>query len=227
MLELRFENPFRLQFVSSRTGAEAVGTTTTLVAHLERPLQADGHRPRVRIERADFFLLQQADGETAHILARRDGRTDEIAPLALSNALLKTTAIEELSAVGLLVDGKQLAGASFRLTYGLHSILPFLPDPYTANFELPRTSPSRIAPAALIARVSWPNPLSPSLSFTVSSRRGEPHDIRGLPPAAPPVREEENEQIRSCARFSTGRSATPHRNPCSCSTCRAMPTSSA
>ena len=195
-LELRFENPFRLQFVSSRTGAEAVGTTTTLVAHLERPLQADGHRPRVRIERANFLLSQQADGETAHILARRDGPTDEIAPLALSNALLKTTAIEELSAVGLLVDGKQLAGASFRLTYGLHSILPFLPDPYTANFELPRTSPSRIAPAALIARVSWPNPLSPSLSFTVSSRRGEPHDIRGLLPAAPPVREEENEQVR-------------------------------
>jgi hypothetical protein len=195
-LELRFENPFRLQFVSSRKGAEAVGTSATLVAHLDRPLQADGHRPRVRLERASFFLSQQADGETAHIFARRDAPTDEIAPLALSNALLKTTPIEELSTVGLLVDGKQLAGAAFRLTYGLHAILPFLPDPYAANFEIPRTSPSRVAPAALVARVSWPNPLSPSLSFTVSSLRGEAHDIRGLLPAAPPAPAEGNEQVR-------------------------------
>jgi hypothetical protein len=181
-LELLFEDRFQLEFVSSRNGAEAVVVSATLLAHLDRPLQADGGRPRIRMTGATVFLAQNNRGDTVHIFARQRSEPGKFVPLALANALLKTTPVEELKAVGLLMAGKQVAGASLRLTYGLHAIYPFLPDPYAANFDLFRRPDDVRSTVRLTSVTTWSGPDSPSLALLISDAAANAGDLVALLP---------------------------------------------
>jgi hypothetical protein len=182
-LELLFDRQFQLQYVSSRDGAEAMVAGATVVAHLDRPRQADGGRPRVRMPGATVFLSQRAGDDTLHVFAHGRAEPGTIVPLALANALLRTTPVEELAAVGLLVAGKQLAGAALRAIYGLEAILPFLPDPYTINFDPLRRAGDLRPTSRLTAVVTWSGPDSPALRLLLSRARGDGGDLVGLLPA--------------------------------------------
>ena len=178
-IELHLTGDFRLHFVSSRSGAEAVVATVPATAHLDRPLQANDRRPRVHFEAANVSLFSAPSfgGEFVMLAASRpvDGR--EIVPLALSNALLKVNTADTLTLWGALGNGHQVTGAALRLTFGLHAILPFLPDPYAADFGAPNDALDASAKARLTTAIVWAGPLSAALAPSIAPTGDQVMDL--------------------------------------------------
>ncbi|MFY2559934.1 hypothetical protein ACN469_20100 [Corallococcus terminator] len=182
-LELTFEEPFPLRFVASREGAEALIGNATLSAHLDRPLHADGSRPRVRAPRTVFYLSQRSEDVNVHVFAHRRSEPGELVSLALANALLKTTPVEALILVGVLRDGARVEGAFLRLTWSLHDVVPFLPDPYAANFETRRRLADVPSAFRLTSVTAWPDPDLPQLTLRITHSAEGVGDLAQLLPA--------------------------------------------
>jgi hypothetical protein len=171
-VEVLYEKPIIVRYFSQQTGVEALTTTGTAVAHLDRPLQADGSRLRIRMPNAVNLLYEDRNG----IFVSLSGFMLEVfgsvfipqpkIALALSNALLKATPVRALSLFGKLQPNNQLENGSLKLNFGLYLLLPTLPDPYAANISIfrGRDRTDRIT-AILIATVQWDDPAVSRLSF--------------------------------------------------------------
>jgi hypothetical protein len=171
-VEVLYEKPIAIRYFSQQTGVEALTTTGTALAHLDRPLQADGSRLRIQILNAVNLLYEDRNG----IFVSLSGFIPEVfgsvfipqpkIALALSNALLKTTPVRALSLFGKLQPNNQLENGSLKLNFGLCLLLPTLPDPYAANISIfrGRDRTDRIT-AILIATVQWDDPAMSRLSF--------------------------------------------------------------
>lgn len=148
----------------SEPGRESVWCKGRTVAHLDRPLAADGGRLAVRMPAATLTLVNDADGTTATVAGFDDAarRSPHLA-LALENALLTVRPTERFEVTGPLV-GDHLPSGVATLHFSARRVLPTLPDPYAANFE-----PSRIdeEQGAVTARIIWPTADSPTLSVVV------------------------------------------------------------
>jgi hypothetical protein len=125
-IELGVAGDFRVHFVSSRSGPEAIVSTVPATAHLDRPLQASGKRPRVRFDAANIslFSVPSLGGEFVMLDASRRVDAREIVSLALSNALLKVNTADAITLWGALGEGQQVTGATLRLAFSLYAILP-------------------------------------------------------------------------------------------------------
>ncbi len=180
-IDLHFASDFRLHFASSRGGAEAVFATVPATAHLDRPLQANGRRPRVHFEAANvsLFSTRELGGDFVGLSASRPIEASEIVPLAISNALLKVNPPDALTLWGALGDGQQVTGATLRLAFGLRAILPFLPDPYAADFAPPADALDGSAKARLTTAIVWGGPLSAALASSIAPSGDEPVDLAG------------------------------------------------
>ncbi len=178
-IELHLTGDFRLHFVSSRSGAEAVVATVPATAHLDRPLQANDRRPRVHFEAANvsLFSAPSLGGEFVMLAASRPVDVREIVPLALSNALLKVNTADTLTLWGALGSGQQVTGAALRLTFVLHAILPFLPDPYAADFGAPNGALDTSAKARLTTAIVWAGPLSAALALSIAPTGDQVMDL--------------------------------------------------
>jgi hypothetical protein len=172
-VEVLYEKPIAIRYSSQQTGIEGLITTTgTAVAHLDRPLQADGSRLRIRIPNVFNLLYEDQNG----IYVRLRGFIPEVVgsvfipkpkiALALSNALLNTTPVKTLILFGKLQPNNQLENGGLRLNFGLYLLLPTLPDPYAANISIfrGRDRTDRIT-AILSTTVQWDVPEVSRLSF--------------------------------------------------------------
>ena len=174
-IEVLYEKPITVRYFSEQTGVEALITTGTAIAHLDRPLQADGSRLSIRMPSAVNLLYEDQNGIFVSLI----GLIPEVfgtvsipqskIALALSNALLKTTPVRALSLFGKLQADNQIENGFLRLNFGLYLLLPTLPDPYAANISIFRGRGSRIGSdqltASLISTVQWQVPEAPTLSF--------------------------------------------------------------
>ena len=163
-IDVAFDKQHKLTFLSSDEGIDAILASATVAANLDRPLHADGTRSAFHCQDSVFRIIEDSSGHNVQISAVIPrpilifSPPVKLLPLALSNALLLTEPAEVLTLAGRdLVDGSFVVGGNLTSLFGLHGILPILPDPYTANYDLPREifrSPS----AWLVSRASWEDP---------------------------------------------------------------------
>jgi hypothetical protein len=185
-LEIRFGKPFAMWFFSSRTGFDALQAVGTAQPHLDRPLASDGGRIDNPID-VTYALLEQPTGKELFLASNQtpDNARGPIA-LALTNALLTTTRIRQISLHGPLASPVRIDNGVLNLYFGLYQILPTLPDPYAANFEpiLDRDTPD--AAAAVHVQIAWPAPDAATMTVELTSATGTYTTV--LPPTPPPSR---------------------------------------
>ncbi len=159
-------------YLSSSTN-ELLFTAGSIAVHLDRPLSATG--ARFPYQSLATLLLDQS--QTATVMVIVGGRPDDrsrIIPLALENALLGVDAPELFTLAGAL-QGTQLLNCAVGLYFDLRWLLPTLPDPYAANFNLSlvRRESDTASVGTALAVTTWLGQNSaPKLDFVL------------LPPAA-------------------------------------------
>ena len=167
-----FTKPFFFSFVSGRKGFDSIAYQTELTGHVDRPLKADGGRLPIEV-RGTVVLLQDAVSTTVGIESnsRLPGGFNAMA-VALTNALVTITPVQRLSLNGTLTDGVKVDQGTLAIHSGIYQVLPFLPDPYAANFTLRRTQDAPLADTFFRATVIWPGPHQPTLDIALDSPDG-------------------------------------------------------
>jgi hypothetical protein len=177
-IDILYDKPFTIRYFSQKFGGEVLETKGTGVAHLDRPLQADGSRLGIRIPDTTSIISENHNGifvSLNGLLSDRLGAFDVPQPkiaLALSNALLKATSVKRLSLFGQVQTDNRLEKGSLKLFFGLYHLLPTLPDPYAANISNFRRRNSPVGSdqltASLSAALQWEVPESPILHFSLT-----------------------------------------------------------
>jgi hypothetical protein len=170
-IEMLYPRAFPLRFLSLKRGVEVLLVTGTAVAHLDRPVRADGGRLGITISGADLFLFEDAVGLSVTVIGSNPAPVapkvlEEPLALALVNALLKTSPPRLLTLFGQIDPAlpSQVRSGDLHLHLDLYLILPTLPDPYAANFSVPPESRGS-ALAKLDSHVHWSAPETQVLSF--------------------------------------------------------------
>jgi hypothetical protein len=155
---------FTLAFLST-PAEELLGALGEAAGHLDRPLTATGQRFPYS---AAAFLLQThtATSDLLFLLAFRPDEHKPIFPLALTNALLGVDAPTILVVEGVL-NGLILQPAAVGWYFNLRWLLPTLPDPYAANFDLTAIPPEPpLTAGTILAAAAWRGG-DPVLGFTL------------------------------------------------------------
>jgi hypothetical protein len=179
-MDLHYTQPFPLQFFSE-SGLEALTLQGTAVGHLDRPLRSDGTRLGLLFPRGVLELFENATGRFAlflgifpRVVVSAGPPPEQPFAFALTNALLvakgipasSSTDILTLSLFGALDRAVPLAmpAGTLALRFVLYVLLPALPDPYAANFDVP-VNELNDPLAELDAKVRWSAPETPELTF--------------------------------------------------------------
>jgi hypothetical protein len=163
-LEFATLKQFALTFLSTPS-EELLAAAGDATAHLDRPEDATG----ARFPYTAGALLLQAHTATADrlfLLAARPDVPKPIFPVALTNVLLGVDAPAVLVVEGVL-NGLAVQPAVVALYFNLRWLLPTLPDPYAANFDL-SVVPQEPPPTAgtVLAVTVWRGG-DPQLGFTL------------------------------------------------------------
>jgi len=170
---------------------EILATAAALVAHLDRPLAADGGRLGPAMPGLVVTFQTPAAGGVLIGGQAPPGAAPPIA-LALRNALLVTTPPASLFVAGQFTASlDELNSGTLLLSFGLETLLPTLPDPYAANFLPRREREAGVAGAPsslLLATVSW-TPAATALRFTDAALTPRSLGVTplGATPTAPPA----------------------------------------
>ncbi|MCX6629464.1 MAG: hypothetical protein NTW28_17745, partial [Candidatus Solibacter sp.] len=164
-IELNRAASFPCWYFHLESGAEAVLTRAQVTMHIDRPMRASGERLESRI--AALHLLER-DEAGSRIALRGRQQIGEFQPfaLALPNALLTVAdpVLLELNAM-LSAPGEMRSGA-LHLALPLYQLLPTLPDPYAANFDL-KTNIRADDGTRVVATVIWTEPFDAHLDITL------------------------------------------------------------
>ncbi|HET9524132.1 MAG TPA: hypothetical protein VFO90_07865, partial [Terrimicrobiaceae bacterium] len=169
-LEAAFEEPHTIKLLSSHEGIDAVLVSASVAAHLDQPRYADGSRPAFRAVNAALRLFEDPAGTTLQVSAAAlprpggVGRAPRMSPLALANALLRTTPAQTLSLSGRIAQQSSVPAGTLVLSYGLFGLLPILPDPYASNSDVLPLETGSAPPAAVFASLTWSSVASPNLA---------------------------------------------------------------
>jgi hypothetical protein len=139
----------------STPNQELLLCTGSVTAHLDRPLAATGARFPYRA--GALLLLDHSSTATLlFLLASRPDIRTPIIPLDLENALLGVDAPAVLVLSGTL-QGLNITKSIVGLYFDLRWLLPTLPDPYAANFDLTLIPPEsdQRSLATLLAVITW------------------------------------------------------------------------
>ena len=153
---------FLITFISTPGTETLIGLGNT-IAHLDRPLAADGHRYPFTAP-ASIGITIKSTGTQVTILARQTKLATTLQPLALENALIGVR-----PPYGLLLTG-EVVGTSFThvgvaVFFAAQWILPTLADPYAATFGIGFISQQQ--PGGLNVIALWPGGKNLALSFTL------------------------------------------------------------
>jgi hypothetical protein len=146
--------------------SETIYTLGEVTAHLDRPVRAAGTRFAYQ-SLSSFYLDQSPGGTEVIIVGARADAPSPVYSLALENALVGVDAPEVLLVAG-RIQGTQFLRAEVGWYFALRWLLPTLPDPYAANFNLDfliRESDEKSG-GTVLAVTSWPGQgKSPQLAF--------------------------------------------------------------
>ena len=157
---------------------EAVLILGKAIAHVDRPVAADGARIAVAMPSA-ILALVETPGATNVYLLGADAAAIQQPPfaLALENLLLRLQPPASLWLAGPLSEAG-IGSGTLNLRFQTRSLLPTLPDPYAASFEA--NSFVSDAPVGwLTASVIWPDPAHPLLDFAIEFNGQSAPDGKG------------------------------------------------
>jgi hypothetical protein len=174
---------------------EAVTAGSSLVAHIDRPLAADGSRLGPSMA-GTVAAYESISADSVLIVATALPTTGPTAPIAfaLHNALLVTTPPAALLVAGnYTATPAELDSGGVAVMFQLGGLIPTLPDPYAANF-MPDAQDSDVsamfgitqAPAELLALVLWNPTAGTQLSFATSEPASDVVNVQELPATPAP-----------------------------------------
>jgi hypothetical protein len=165
LINAEFRRPFLLWLISQRDGIDAVLATAHLSGHLDRPLRVDGSRFPLEID-GSLVILQRPEGGSVAIEAiAAQGAIRPMMAAALSNALLTITPPQQLFLNGSLEFGTQVESGTLVMASGIYRIVPILPDPYAANFEVLQGRDEPLGTSQVRATIVWPDRDHPALEM--------------------------------------------------------------
>jgi len=154
-------NPFVYAFLASATGELLIGGGEAAV-HLDRPLSSTGQRYRFGGP-ATLFLGENAAGFQAVLIGQSPASVFEPqTSIALTNALLGVAAPSLFLLVASLDPSGEVTSCVAALYFTATWLLPTLPDPYAANFDLSVIG-DQSSPGTLVAIVEWPSAHNPAV----------------------------------------------------------------
>ncbi len=149
-------------------GHETLTVSGQATAYLDRPLAADGGRFPIA-GNGSLALAVDAGGTTATILVTTTPPTDPYA-IALENALIGVRAPQLFFAAG-PVEGTAFTSCKVTLILATTYLVPTLPDPYAANFELTTlVSGDQAAATGLLGLgLSWSGGAAVTFGFSIGA----------------------------------------------------------
>lgn len=186
----------------------ATSTETLVVKELsatlkiDRPLTADKKRPAAASDRSELVLFKirdteylylQATGILNRLLQQKDVSALKPTAFALSNALIKTTLIDEFYFLGIVEGGTSVTKGALKVVAHIYQLLPSLPDPYVSSYSPPISSSLRelysrsgLSGIDLVALILWADPsaVKMMLGFARASAIGTSTLVNPLLPAA-------------------------------------------
>lgn len=188
--ELTWPAAFACWLFRAAGGAEAVVTHGDLALHIDRPLRASGERLGSRIA-VTHLVERDADGARLTAIGAQAVDSSRRFALALSNALFTVAEPGALELFASLRTPVELDSGAVVLRLPLFQLVPALPDPYAASFDL-RVVDHPDPDVSLRASVIWTEPFAAQLDlaldpppFTMFSTRAvvpEERAFRGLDP---------------------------------------------
>jgi hypothetical protein len=166
VLNARYNKPLAFTLLSDRQGVDGISASGDLEALIDQPVTAGSARLQPEFP-ANVAIIQNSAAMRflAGSAAPPDASGKRLA-LALSNALITTAPADGFYVTGVLNTPTTADQGVFNLIFRPFQILPSLADPYAANFEnLIRDAP--VAGVQLRVTVTWPDPASPMLAFSL------------------------------------------------------------
>jgi hypothetical protein len=169
-LSLGWKSAFAVWFFSSSVGSEILVTFGSIDGSFDRPITVTGRRPYVHSDLALILFVESA--AFTGIIVEAALQSPPVlpnAPLAFSiaNAVFRATQAKSLILVASF-DGVQSKVGGLALGFGLQYLLPILPDPYAANFDVAvRQLNDSGTVGVLTAVVLWAPAISPILTYTL------------------------------------------------------------
>jgi hypothetical protein len=177
-LRLSMDQPFAFLFLSSRAAMEVAQYRGTLEAALSQPKQADGRDMPLRFDNATLTLGLSATGLTTAGTVSAQMIRPRTA-LALSNGLFTVTPATQLTWNAQLSSPSEALSGIIELSFGVYQLLPILPDPYAASFDI---APHADAPRGqLRVKASWGADGKPQLDMIVIGGAGDAEAAAILP----------------------------------------------
>lgn len=169
-LTLGWKSAFALRFFSSSAGSEILAMLGSIDGNFDRPITVNGRRVYVHADLALILFVENAafTGVIVEAVLQPPPVLPN-APLAFSiaNAVFRTTRAQSLILVASF-DGSQSKAGGLALGFGLQYLLPILPDPYAANFDVPaRRLNDLTTVGTLTAIVLWTPTNPPVLNYTL------------------------------------------------------------
>ncbi|HEY6922925.1 MAG TPA: hypothetical protein VI653_05620, partial [Steroidobacteraceae bacterium] len=191
-LELKFPTATVAHFssvIDGTGGAETLTMNTTVSAHIDRPVAADGQRLGPELP-GQLVLFETGTQRRLLIVGQAAPTNSPPLPisLAMRNALIVTTPpVFMLVAGSYKATPQELASGGALLAFGVQTLLPTLPDPYAANF-LPLVNRDGVArtSSVLLATVLWSQTKATTLEFSDAQLSNASFQIKGLPPSPMP-----------------------------------------
>ncbi len=178
---------FLITFVSTPGTETLIGLGQT-VAHLDRPLAADGHRYSFTSPAA-IGITTTGTGTQVTIAARQTKLATTIQPLALENALIGVRPPFGLLLTG-AVTGTNFTHCGVAVFFAAQWLLPTLADPYAATFGIGFIAQQQ--PGGLNAIALWAGGKDVALSFAIvpapagaAGALAAGHAVSGSEPALP------------------------------------------
>lgn len=169
-LTLSWKSTFAIWFFSSSAGSEILATFGAIDGNFDRPITVGGRRVYVHSDVGLILFIESAafNGVIVEALLQAPPVRPN-APLAFSiaNAVFRTTQAETLILVAAF-DGERAVAGGLALGFGLQYLLPILPDPYAANFDVAVRQLNDTGVVGLLsAIVLWFPTIKPVLTYTL------------------------------------------------------------
>ncbi|MCL4294580.1 MAG: hypothetical protein KJ077_02585 [Anaerolineae bacterium] len=173
---------------------------------VDRPLRADSQRLKIHTDKTELVLIEiksvkyvfiQAKDVLQRLIANK--LLEELHPIAfaLSNALIKTTPVDDLYLTGILENEKKINKGAVAIVCHIYNLIPSLPDPYVSSYKIAfsgdyyreRVSSTTgyggyksASGVSLLSFIQWPVPDKPLTTFAfVETNPGDLQVAMSLP----------------------------------------------
>ena len=181
IIDLQYGKQVVVVYNSLSSGNESLFLlNAAMQARIDRPVTADKNRLKINALSANVILFEIKDTDYIYVQALEmlqqliaAQKATGITPIsfALSNALIKTTPVDDFYLFGKLATQNTINEGTVVVNCPMYFLLPSLPDPYISNYQPfgynrgnDRASQS-LSQISLAPVVQWTTPATPKLSM--------------------------------------------------------------